>query len=148
MERHIMMGYASLPMRRRGRVRGAPQPRGRWLPEDRFERTHAIASFWSMVGLTVALFLAPGVNGFVAGWTGSSMLGGPRRSLRMALPAAALAALGLGLILGPLRLPVLGLYPGVGAVEAVLLSVGGLLLASWLRGLLTWARTFRMRLRA
>lgn len=148
MERHIMMGYASLPMRKRGRTRGAPPKRGHWLPEDRFERANAIASFWSMVAITVALFLAPGVNGFVAGWTGSAVLGGPLRSLRMALPAAALAALGLGLILGPLRMPVLGLYPGVSAVEAVLLSVGGLLLASWLRGLLTWARTSRMRLRA
>jgi hypothetical protein len=148
MERHVMKGYASLPVRKRGRSREATRKRGRWLPEDRFERTNALGSLWSMVAITVALFLAPGVNGFVAGWTGSAELGGPGRALRVALPAAALSAMGLGLILGPLHLPILGLYPGVGAVEAVLLSVGGLLLAAWLRGLLTWARTSRARARA
>ncbi len=148
MVRHMMMGYASLPVRTRRRSRPASRKRGRWLPEDRFERANAIASLWSMVGITVALFLAPGVNGFVAGWTGSAALSGPLRALRVALPAAVLGGLGLWLILSLLHMPILGLYPGVGAVEAILLSVGGLLLASWLRSLLTWTRTFRMRLRA
>ncbi len=148
MERHVMLGYARLPARTGGRSRTAARKRGRWLPEDRFERGNAIASFWSMVAITVALFLAPGLNGFVAGWTGSAGLGGPGRTLRMALPAAALAGLGLALILGPLHMPILGLYPGVGAAGAVLLSVGSLLLAAWLRGLLTWARGFRGRARA
>ncbi|MFP2913244.1 hypothetical protein ACLESD_51220 [Pyxidicoccus sp. 3LFB2] len=148
MERHVMMGYASLPVRTRGRARVTSHKPRRWLPEDRFERANAIGAFWSMVAINVALFIAPGVNGFVAGWTGSAGLGGPGRTLRMALPAAVLSSLGLSLILGPLGLPILGLYPGVGASEAVLLSGGGLLLAAWLRGLLTWARAVRVRARA
>jgi hypothetical protein len=145
MERHVMLGYASLPTRTRGRSQGARRQRGRWLPEDRFERANALASLWSMAGITVALFIAPGVNGFVAGWTGGAGLGGPGRSLRVALPAAALAGLGLTLLLVPLHLPILGLYPGVGPAAAVLLSVGGLLLGAWLRGLVAWVRASHRR---
>ncbi|MBZ4419669.1 hypothetical protein [Myxococcus sp. RHSTA-1-4] len=46
---------------------------------------------------------------------------------------------------GPLGMPILGLYPGVGTGEAVLLSVAGLLTGAAPRGLLAWARPFRGR---
>ena len=135
MERHVMRGYASFPVRTHERPLRAPRPRGRWLPEDRFERENAVASLWGMVAATVALFLAPGVNGLVAGWAACGALGGSRRALRMALMAAGLATPALWLLLGPLHLPILGLYPGVGTGEALLLSVAGLLLGACARGL-------------
>ncbi|WP_164001129.1 hypothetical protein [Pyxidicoccus caerfyrddinensis] len=149
MERHIMRGYASLPVRKHERSPATRRRPRRWLPEDRFERDNALASLWGMVGATVALFLAPGVNGFIAGWAGSGALGGSRRALRVALLAVGLAAPALWLLLGPLHLPVLGLYPGVGTGKAILLSVAGLLLGAGARGLPSWAaRGLRSRSRA
>lgn len=152
MERHVMRGYAHLPVRTRERPRTARRRPVRWLPEDRFERENALAALWGMVGATLALFLAPGVNGFIAGWAGSGATGDTRRSLRVALLAAGLAAPGLWLLLGPLRLPILGLYPGVGTGQAVLLSVAGLPLGACSRGLLSRAvraaRGLRHRSRA
>jgi hypothetical protein len=148
METRVMPVAGSIPLRTRAvlpLLRWKPgRGRFRWLPEDRFVREHVLASTASMVGITVALFLAPGVNGFVAGWTGSGGLDA-RRSLGVSLVAGALAALGLWLILGPLHMPILGLYPGVGAGGAVLLSVAGLLLGTALRGLLAWTWAHRPR---
>ncbi|NMO18227.1 hypothetical protein HPC49_18215 [Pyxidicoccus fallax] len=120
----------------------ALRKRLQWLPEDRYLREQVIASTVSMVGVTVALFLAPGVNGLLAGWAASAGLGG-RRSLGPAVVASVFASLGLWLILGPGGMPILGLYPGVDTGEAVLLSVAGLLTGTALRGLLAWAWAFR-----
>jgi hypothetical protein len=56
---------------------------------------------------------------------------------------------GLWLLLGPLGLPILGLYPGVGTGRAVLLSVAGLLLGVGARSALSWmAHGLRRRSRA
>ncbi|QSQ21007.1 hypothetical protein JY651_38275 [Pyxidicoccus parkwayensis] len=139
MERHVMRGYAHLPVRGHERSRTSRRRPGRWLPEDRFERENAIAALWSMVGTLLALFLAPGLNGFIAGWMGFGALRDSRLTLRVALLALGLAVPGLWLILGPLGLPILGLYPGVGTGKAVLLSVGGLMLGVGVRSLLSWA---------
>ena len=116
----------------------------RWLPEDRFVRARVLASTASMTAISVVLFLAPGVNGFIAGWSGSGALDS-RRALGVALASSAASALGLWLILGPLGMPILGLYPGVGTAKAVLLSVAGLLGGTATRGLLGWAWAFRPR---
>lgn len=148
MEPRLMPVAGAVPLRTR-RVFRLPRwmtrrTRFRLLPEDRFVRENVLASIASMLGLTVALFLAPGVNGFIAGWSGSGGLDS-RRALGVALASAALSAVGLWLILGPLGMPILGLYPGVGQGEAVLLSVGGVLLGTATRGLLAWAWAFRPR---
>jgi hypothetical protein len=149
MERHVMRGYAHLPVRRHERARPARLRPVRWLPEDCFERENAVASLWGMVGTVLALFLAPGLNGFIAGWAACGALRDAGRTLRVAVLALGLAVPGLWLLLGPLGLPILGLYPGVGTGRALLLSVAGVLLGVGARSALSWtAHGLRRRSRA
>jgi hypothetical protein len=91
------------------------------------------ASLW-MVGLSLALFFVPAINGFIAGLVGGYKVGGAGRALTAAILPAIVVALGLWLVLAVLDAPVVGFLSGIALIGLVVFSSLGLLLGALIGG--------------
>lgn len=69
-------------------------------------------SLW-MVGITIALFFLPLINGLVGGLVGGYKVGGVGRALVAAILPAVIVGLGLWLLLAVMGLPLVGIIAGV-----------------------------------
>lgn len=92
-----------------------------------------VASLW-MIGLTLALFFLPLINGLVGGLVGGYKAGDWKRALGAAILPAAVVALGLWIIMALLNAPVWGVLAGAAVGIAVLLADVGLLVGAVIGG--------------
>ena len=120
-----IMGWAAEPART-----PAPQKSGVFA-----------GALW-MIGITLALFFLPAVNGLIGGFVGGYRVGTVDRALTAALLPALVVALALGALLAIWKLPVVGLFAGLAAGVVVVLADVGLLLGAVLGG---WFATARRR---
>jgi hypothetical protein len=87
-----------------------------------------------MVGLSLALFFVPAINGFVGGLVGGYKVGGTGRALAAAILPAIVVALGLWILLAVLDAPVIGFLSGIALVGLIVISSLGLLLGAIIGG--------------
>lgn len=101
------------------------------------ERSSVVSGSLWMVGISVALFFLPAINGFVGGLVGGYKVGGLRRALTAAvLPAGAVGVL-LWIVLAIVDAPVVGFLSGVAALGLIVLSSLGLLIGAAVGGALS-----------
>jgi hypothetical protein len=87
-----------------------------------------------MVGLSLALFFVPAVNGLIAGAVGGYLVGSASRALTAALLPAIIVAAGLWIAFSLMGLPVIGLLAGGAVTFWIVLSEVGLFLGALLGG--------------
>jgi hypothetical protein len=97
-------------------------------------------SLW-MVGLTIALFFLPLVNGLIGGFVGGYKVGSTKRALASALLPAFVVSVGLWILLMLFNLPVVGLFAGAVAGVAILLADIGILIGAVIGGSLSSRRS-------
>lgn len=90
-------------------------------------------SLW-MVGITLALFFFPLVNGLVGGLVGGYKVGGVRRALTAAILPAIVAAAGLWVIFAILDAVVLGFVAGLAAGVVIALADVGIFIGAAIGG--------------
>lgn len=114
-------------------------------PTER-ERPSSIlsASLW-MLGLTLALFFLPLINGFIGGFVGGYKVGGLARALAAALLPGVVVALMTWLLLGVLGVPTIGFFAGAGTLMLVLLADLGILLGASVGGTMSEFRIHHRR---
>lgn len=96
-------------------------------------------SIW-MVGISVALFFLPAINGLIGGLVGGYKVGGVSRALVAAILPAVVVALGLWLLLIIMGLPLIGFLAGVTVAGWIALSEIGLFVGAAIGGALSEAR--------
>jgi hypothetical protein len=92
-----------------------------------------VGSLW-MVGLSLALFFVPAINGFVGGLVGGYKVGGPGRALTAGILPAIVVGLGLWVLLAVVDAPVIGLLSGIALTALIVLSSLGLLIGAAIGG--------------
>jgi hypothetical protein len=90
-------------------------------------------SLW-MVGLTLALFFIPLVNGVIGGVVGGYKVGRVRRALLAAILPAIVVAFSLWVVLGVMGLPFVGIIAGVAVGGWVFLASLGIFLGAAVGG--------------
>jgi hypothetical protein len=90
-------------------------------------------SLW-MIGISLALFFLPAINGFLGGLIGGYKVGGAGRALGAAILPAVIVGLGLWLLLAVLDAPLIGLMSGVALMVLILCSSLGLLAGAAIGG--------------
>jgi hypothetical protein len=90
-------------------------------------------SLW-MIGISLALFFLPAINGFLGGVVGGYKVGGAGRALAAAILPAVAVGLGLWLLLAVLDAPLIGLLSGVTLLVLILCSSLGLLVGAAIGG--------------
>lgn len=104
------------------------------------QRTNVIfAALW-MVGITIALFFLPLINGLVGGAVGGYKAGTWQRALAAAVIPAAVAGAALWLVLIALELPVIGFLAGATAGMLILVADVGIFVGAFVGGLLAQNR--------
>lgn len=86
-------------------------------------------SLW-MVGITLALFFIPAVNGLIGGLVGGYKIGSPKNALIAAVLPAVVIGVGLVFFFSILGFPVLGFFAGAAIGALVALSEVGLLIGA------------------
>jgi hypothetical protein len=92
-----------------------------------------LGSLW-MVGISLALFFLPAINGLVGGLVGGYKVGTPRNALIAAILPAVVIGVGLVLFFSVLGFPVLGFFSGAAVASLIALSEIGLLVGAWIGG--------------
>jgi hypothetical protein len=92
-----------------------------------------IASLW-MIGITLALFFLPVINGLIGGFVGGRKAGSIKRALAAAILPAIVAGLGLWGLLTYFDLPVIGAVAGAAVSLLVLLSDVGIFIGAAIGG--------------
>lgn len=90
-----------------------------------------------MVGVTLALFFLPLINGLIGGIIGGYKVGSPGRALGAAVLPAAIASLGLWLLMISFDRPVLGFVAGLAAGVLILLADVGIFVGALIGGALS-----------
>lgn len=90
-------------------------------------------SLW-MVGLTLALFFLPLINGIVGGFVGGYKVGGAGRALIAAILPAIVVAIALWVIFAVFDAPVIGLVAGVAGAALVVLADIGIFIGALIGG--------------
>lgn len=101
--------------------------------EAEHKKNLVVGSLW-MVGLTMALFFLPAVNGLIAGTVGGYMVGSMKRAVLAAVLPAFAAAIGLWVMLATLDFPVVGFFVGAAMGVHIILSEIGLFLGAAIGG--------------
>jgi hypothetical protein len=101
-------------------------------PHD--ERSSVFSGSLWMVGISLALFFLPAINGFVGGLVGGYKVGGSGRALTAAILPAIVVGLGLWLLLAVLEAPVIGFLSGIALIGLIVFSSLGLLLGAAIGG--------------
>lgn len=104
---------------------------GGTVPPER--RSVVVGALW-MIGLSIALFFLPLVNGFIGGLVGGYKVGTVGRALLAALLPAAFVALALWVLFAVFQAPVVGLLAGAAVGIWILLSDVGIFLGAALGG--------------
>jgi hypothetical protein len=104
------------------------------------ERSSVIgASLW-MVGVSVALFFLPAINGLIGGLVGGYKVGGMSRAVVAAILPAAIVGLVLWILFAVFEAPVIGFVSGLAVVALIVFSSLGLLLGAAIGGALSSKR--------
>lgn len=104
------------------------------IPDARDENTNiAVGAAW-MVGITVALFFLPTLNGLIGGFIGGYKVGTLRRALLAAILPAVVSAAGLWVVFAVLGSPIFGVLAGSALALMIGLSELGLFLGAALGG--------------
>lgn len=90
-----------------------------------------------MVGLTIALFFLPLINGVIGGLVGGYKVGSVSRALIAAILPAVVVSLGLWALFAFLDAPVIGIVAGTAVAVLVLLSDVGIFLGAAIGGALS-----------
>ena len=105
--------------------------------------TNIIYASALMVGITLALFFVPAVNGFIGGLVGGYKVGSIKRALTAALLPAVLAAVALWAIIALFNAPVLGFFAGTAATILIVLSEVGLFVGAAVGGAFSYKQVSR-----
>jgi hypothetical protein len=89
-----------------------------------------------MIGVTLALFFLPLINGIIGGAIGGYKVGGAKRAMLAAILPAAVVAVGLWLLFALAEAPVWGLLAGVTAAALVALADVGIFIGAAIGGAL------------
>ncbi len=94
--------------------------------------------FWRgaawMAGLSALFWFVPALNGLIGGLTGGFKVGSFRRAILAALPAMAVGSLAVWIMMGPLRLPPVGMFNGLSPSLAAFFTAIGVLVGAALGG--------------
>jgi hypothetical protein len=93
-------------------------------------------SLW-MIGLTLALFFLPLVNGLVGGFVGGYKVGGVGRALIAALLPAIVVAVALWIVFAVFDAPVWGVVAGLTGAILILLADVGIFIGAVIGGALS-----------
>jgi len=97
-------------------------------------------SLW-MLGLTLALFFLPLLNGFIGGLVGGYKVGSVRRALAAAFLPAIIAAFGLWVLLSIFAMPLVGFLAGVATGVLILTSELGIFIGAIVGGAISNKRS-------
>ena len=100
------------------------------------------ASAW-MVGITLALFFVPLINGLIGGFVGGYKVGTPGRAMGAAVLPAVIASGGLWLLMISLDLPVIGFVAGLAVGILILLADLGIFVGALIGGFVSNRRVGR-----
>lgn len=103
-------------------------------------RTNVILAALIMIGITLALFFVPLINGLIGGAVGGYLAGTWKRGLSAALLPAVVIAFGVWLLLMAFDAPVLGLFAGLGISALIVLADLGMLAGAIAGGYLAESR--------
>ena len=92
-----------------------------------------VAALW-MVGITIALFFLPLVNGLIGGAVGGYKAGGWKRGLVAAVIPAAVVTAALWVVLIAFELPVVGFIAGAAAGVLILFADIGIFVGALIGG--------------
>lgn len=101
------------------------------------ERSSVVSGSLWMVGISIALFFLPAINGFVGGLVGGYKVGGLGRALTAAVLPAVVVAVLLWVVLAIVDAPVIGFLSGVAVLGLIVLSSVGLLMGAAVGGALS-----------
>lgn len=87
-----------------------------------------------MIGVTLALFFLPLINGIIGGAVGGYRVGGAKRAMLAAILPAAVVAVGLWLLFALVEAPVWGLLAGLTAAALVALADVGIFIGAAIGG--------------
>ncbi len=104
-------------------------------------------SLW-MIGLTLALFFLPAVNGLIGGLIGGYRVGHFGRALLAAILPSIVVAIGLVLIFALFNAPVWGLFAGATGALIVFLADLGIFVGAAIGGALGQSRAHQRRVTA
>lgn len=100
-------------------------------------------SLW-MMGVSLALFFLPPINGLIGGAVGGYRVGSMRRALMAAVLPTVVVASGLWLLLTSVDMPIVGLFAGLAMGVHILLSSIGLLIGAAIGGAVAQNRIDRL----
>jgi hypothetical protein len=95
-----------------------------------------VGSLW-MIGISLALFFLPLINGVIGGLVGGYKVGGVGRALLAAILPAVVVALGLWIIFIIFDAPALGIIAGLTGAVLVLLADVGIFIGALIGGALS-----------
>lgn len=122
------MALSSLPSERN-------EWRGKISPiQSVTQRTSLVEGALWMVGISLALFFLPAINGLIGGFVGGYKVGSVGRALAAAVLPAVFVAVGLWILLALLGLPFVGLFTGMAIAGLVVLADVGLFLGAAIGG--------------
>lgn len=104
------------------------------IPNARDENTNvAVGALW-MLGVTLALFFLPTLNGLIGGFIGGYKVGSLKRALAAAILPGVAAAIGLWAIFAILGSPIFGVLAGSALALMIAMSEIGLFVGAALGG--------------
>lgn len=104
------------------------------IPTEKTQNTNiAVGALW-MIGVTLALFFLPILNGLIGGLIGGYKVGSLKRALAAAVLPALVAAVGLWVIFAVLGAPIFGVLAGAGVAVMIGLSEIGIFLGAAIGG--------------
>jgi hypothetical protein len=98
------------------------------------ERSSIVAGSLWMIGLTLALFFLPLINGVIGGFVGGYKVSGVGRALAAAVLPAIVVAVGLAILFAILDAPVWGIVAGLSGSALVALADVGIFLGAAIGG--------------
>lgn len=92
-----------------------------------------VPALW-MMGISLALFFLPVINGLIGGFVGGMKAGSVRNALIAAVLPAVAVAVGLWILLSLLGMPIIGIFAGTAIGIWILLSDLGLFIGAAIGG--------------
>lgn len=126
---------------RLSRLQQVPTTPSGGAPRPAPDRSNIIQGSLWMIGITLALFFLPLINGFIGGLVGGYKVGSAGRALASAVLPAAIVSLGLWLLLALLNLPFVGFLAASAVGLAILFADVGLFIGALIGGALKGSRT-------
>jgi len=100
-------------------------------------RSSVVAGSLWMIGITLALFFLPLINGLIGGFVGGYKVGNVGRALIAAILPAVVVAVGLWVLFAIAEAPVWGLVAGLTGATLVVLADVGIFIGAALGGALS-----------